>query len=570
MPRTLTKFKLPMLMALLMMACAPAGAPAQPGAGAGPGSAARQKILTIANFGEPPQLAAKSLVTQGGAFGIPARFFNATFDVTDLHEMVHPHLVEALPQLNTDTWRIFPDGRMETRSTLKPSLTWHDGTPLHAEDFAFAHRVYKTPELGAATSRPVGQMEEVLAPDARTVIIRWSEPYTDAAQLGTGFQGLPRHLLEEPFRTLDPVSFTNHPFWTLEYVGLGPYKLDRWEPGAFVAGSAFEQHALGRPKIDQIRIVFINDPQTALANVLAGEVHYVTNFMFSVTHGELLEQQWAQSRAGTVIYSPVQRRLGLIQMRPQYQGPKALADVRVRYAVAHGLDDQTRVDVLDGGKGQVAHALTSPGVPYYAEIDKAILKHPYDPRRAQELMAEAGWTKSADGFFVDSARNRFTIKVTSTAGGKNEQEAAVYVDSLRRVGFDAEQHVQSVAEQADGEARATVPGLALRGAGQAFETHLSAQTPGPENRWRGNNRNGWSNAEYDRLFATLERTFAQGERVALIAQLERIVSVDRAITMNSWESQVNSVIAGLHGPQPRLTPDAGSTESFVHTWEWRD
>lgn len=556
-----------LLAAAFVIACAPAGSPAEPRGDAGT-NPARQKILNIANLGEPPQLGVKSLVTSGGSFGIPPRFFNATFDITDAREVVHPHLVEALPQLNTDTWRIFPDGRMETRYLLKPNLTWHDGTPLHSEDFVFAHRVYKTPELGTATSRPIGQMAEILAPDARTVVIRWSEPYVDAGVLGSGFQGLPRHILEEPLRTLDSVSFTNHPFWTQGYVGLGPYKLDRWEPGAFLAGSAFEAHALGRPKIDKIRIAFINDPQTALANVLAGEIHYVTQNMFSVTHGLLLEQQWAQNKEGRVIYSPTGRRLGIIQMRAEYQAPKALADVRTRYALAHGLDDQARVDVLDGGKGRVAYTLSSPGVPYYAEIERAILKHVYDPRRSQELIAEAGWTMRPDGFFVDAAGSRFTIKITSTAGNKNEQEAAIYVDSLRKAGFDAEQHVQSVQDQADGEVRNTVPGISLRGGGQGFATHLSSQVAGPANRWAGSNRGGWSNAEYDRVFASLERTFPMAERVGLIVQLERIVSIDRAVTMNTWESQVNTVIADLHGPEPR-SPEGGGTEGFVHTWEWR-
>lgn len=569
MRKALLTMKLLLLMAFVVMGCAPVGAPSQPGTGAAPGAAAPQKILHIINRGEPPSLAAKSLVQGGSALGIPPRFFNTTFDIVDVREIRHPHLAEALPQLNTDTWRIFPDGRMETRYILKPNLAWHDGTPLHAEDFVFAHRVYKTPELGSATTRPMAQMQEIFAPDARTVVIRWSEPFAEAAELGTTFQGLPRHLLEEDFRTMDSVAFTGHPFWTRDYVGLGAYKLDRWEPGAFLAGSAFDRYALGRPQIDQIRILIVNDPQTALANVLAGEVHFVTNFTFSVDQGQILEREFAQNQAGRVMYSPTQRRLGLIQQRPQDQQPKALADVRVRYAVAHGLDHQSRVDVLDGGKGQVAHALTHSGVPWYAEVDRAILKHEHDPRRAQDLMAEAGWTRAADGFFVDSAGNRFTMQVASSAGGKNEQEAAVYVDSLRRVGFDAVQHAVPVAQIEDAEARARLSGLALRGAGESLGTYISAQIPGPENRWRGNNRPGWSNAEYDRRFATLERTFAQNERTALIAQMERIITVDRAVIPNTWESLVNSVAAGLHGPEPRGTPDAGGAEGWVHTWEWR-
>ena len=39
---------------------------------------------------------------------------------------------ESLPQLNTDTWRVGSDGRMETTYRLRPNLTWHDGAPLTA------------------------------------------------------------------------------------------------------------------------------------------------------------------------------------------------------------------------------------------------------------------------------------------------------------------------------------------------------------------------------------------------------------------------------------------------------
>jgi peptide/nickel transport system substrate-binding protein len=241
----------------------------------------------------------------------------------------------------------------------------------------------------------------------------------------------------------------------------------------------------------------------------------------------------------------------------------------VRYAVAHGLDDQSRVDVLDAGKGQVAYTMASPGLPYYPELERAVLKHAYDPRRAQELMAEAGWTKGADGFFVDAARNKFTIEVASSAGGKNEQEATIYVDSLRKAGFDAVQYITPVALIDDNETRVTRGGLSLRGAGQEYLNYITSAIPSSENRWRGNNRPGWSNPEYDRTFVLLERTFPMSERTQLTAQLERLISVDRAITMNSWESVVNVVVAGLQGVEVRLTPEASGPESWVHKWEWR-
>jgi peptide/nickel transport system substrate-binding protein len=524
----------------------------------------------VAQRGEPPTLAARSLVTQGSSLMIPDRFFNATLDVWDMNQVAHPQLAQALPELNTDTWKLFPDGRMETTFTLRPNLTWHDGTPLTPEDFAFALRVYKTPELGSSTTRPIPQMDDIAIQDARTFTIRWKQPYVDAAQMHISFQALPRHILEEDFKNMDAVTFTGHPFWTFQYVGLGPYKLDRWQAGSFLEASAFDNYALGRPKIDRMRIMIINDPQTAMANVLAGEIDYVTNFMFSVDQGQVLEQTWSPSTGGKVLYSPTQRRLGLIQMRPEHQQPKALSDVRVRYAIAHSMSDQERVDAIDGGKGRVAYTLASEGFSYYPELEKAVLKHTFDPRRAQELMAEAGWTRANDGFFQNANGDRFTMEVASSAGGKNEQETAIYVDGMRKVGFDAFQYITPVAQIDDNENRATRPGLSLRGGGQLYEYYIDSAIPAAANRWRGDNRPGWSNAAYNRTFADLEHTFPMNERIPLMAELERLISVDRAITMNSWESLLNVVAGNLQGVEMRMVPDTNiGPEMFANQWEWR-
>src|SRR2546429_3379 len=60
------------------------------------------------------------------------RLFNADLANIDDTATPQPYLAEALPQLNTGTWKVFPDGRMETTYHLRPDLTWHDGAPLTA------------------------------------------------------------------------------------------------------------------------------------------------------------------------------------------------------------------------------------------------------------------------------------------------------------------------------------------------------------------------------------------------------------------------------------------------------
>jgi ABC-type transport system substrate-binding protein len=166
-----------------------------PGSDTRPAASAPQKTFVIAIRGELPSVAAKPLIPFSMALYPPLYLFNATLDYRDEREVAKPYLAEALPELNTDTWKVFPDGRMETTYRLRPNLTWHDGMPLSAEDFVFAYRVYAKPELGAANTPPIGMMEDVLAPDDRTVVIRWRQTYPDAAIMAEGwligFQSLP-------------------------------------------------------------------------------------------------------------------------------------------------------------------------------------------------------------------------------------------------------------------------------------------------------------------------------------------------------------------------------------------
>jgi ABC-type transport system substrate-binding protein len=60
---------------------------------------------------------------------VTKRVFNAALTLTDAKGQPQPYLATALPQLNTDSWRVSSDGRMDTTYRLRPGLTWHDGSP---------------------------------------------------------------------------------------------------------------------------------------------------------------------------------------------------------------------------------------------------------------------------------------------------------------------------------------------------------------------------------------------------------------------------------------------------------
>ena len=78
-------------------------------------SRASQRTLVVAFRGEPPSLASKALVVVDGSVRGPIPMLNASLDGLDERGQSFPYLAEGLPQLNTESWQVFPDGRMETR-----------------------------------------------------------------------------------------------------------------------------------------------------------------------------------------------------------------------------------------------------------------------------------------------------------------------------------------------------------------------------------------------------------------------------------------------------------------------
>src|SRR5207248_3147376 len=97
-----------------------------------------------------------------------------------------PQLALQKPALEQGTWRINPDGTMETTWKLRPNIRWHDSTPFTAEDLLFSFTAQKDTELPKPRSAALGLMAGASAPDPHTFIIRWSNTYVDADHEGVG------------------------------------------------------------------------------------------------------------------------------------------------------------------------------------------------------------------------------------------------------------------------------------------------------------------------------------------------------------------------------------------------
>ncbi len=273
------------------------------------------------------------------------RIFNAGLTIVDAQTNVLPYLAEALPQLNTGSWQVFPDGRMETTWKLRPGLTWHDRLPLTADDFVFAFQVYRAPALaGVFTARPQNLIDQVVAADPQTVRIIWNAPFLHT---GDGLEPLPRAPLVESFAAFeqDPAGqrdpFMSQRFWTVEYVGAGPYRLTNWEPASHLEAAAFAGHALGKPRLDRLIVRFINNANTALASILAGQVQVIMNNVIGFENASVLRREGGfndTDAKGKLLFIATATTTAVTQHRLEYQQTPALHDPRVRKAIAHATD----------------------------------------------------------------------------------------------------------------------------------------------------------------------------------------------------------------------------------------
>jgi peptide/nickel transport system substrate-binding protein len=560
------------LLAWVIVGCTPAGPMQSSAPQAEPprGSDAPRSLVVAFRF-EPTDLSAK--IAKTGSNGNGVALFNAALAVVDNASTPRPHLAEALPALNTDSWRLSPDGRMETTYRLRPGLTWHDGAPLTADDFAFAYRVYLAPTLAVFLPNPQDQIDDITAVDPRTLLIRWRSTYPEAGALDQGkLDPLPRHLLGEGFAALeqDPSTrdaFLNLPFWNVEYVGVGPFRLTRWDPGTEIEMAAFDGHSLGRPKIDRLILRLIPDENTVLTNVLSGTVQFTQYFTLRFEHGQVLRREWVPEGKGVVLLDPSSTPLSVVQFRPEFLKAPGLLDVRVRRALAHSIDRQTLQDGLFEGEGVIANTYVLPHDPFFPDVDRTIVKYPYDPSRTEQLMTEAGFTRDRDGLFANLAGERFAPEFQAQSGSQFERHQAVMENTWRRAGIEVKPTILAANVSRDNFIRASFPGLGHSGSGEMGRVFISAQIGSEANRWNGSNRGGWFNAEYDRLWDAYNSTLDRSERGRHLAAKARVVSEELPAYVLYYNFNLLVHAAALRGP----TIAAPESTNFwnVHEWELR-
>ncbi len=542
-----------MILFIAAAGCTPTpGARSQPST---PGESARSgpvKRVTAAIPADPPAVYnTMNPPGVGGQGNALQELALSGLTIEDHVRRLHPQLAEAVPSLENGLWTVTPDGRMETTWKIREGAVWHDGTPFTSQDLAFTVTVVRDPDLPVFANINYRAIDAVEAPDARTVTVRWKEPFINAdAMFGQRLApALPKHLLEGPY-TNAKATFGELPYWGAEYVGTGPFRLSEFERSSHMLFTAFDRYILGRPKIDQIEVKFIPDEATIVANILAGTVDLTLARSLGPEHGFTLQQQWREGRVGW-------DQVGSwFVMYPQHLNPNpaAIADVRFRRALLHATDRPELAETLIGDRTGVPYGLIHPLEAEFKEVESSVVRWEYDPRQAAQLIESVGYAKGGDGFYQDSTGRRLQIELNATPNDAHLKIMATLGDAWGRQGIGVEQLVIPRQRSQDQEFRSTFPGLAVQGHPIRIDSYHSREARLPERNYAGTNNSRYMNPELDALVDRYFATVPKAERNRYLAQIVRHVSEQVVVLPLAWRADPTAIAnrlvnVGVKGPE---------------------
>ncbi|MFM1725095.1 ABC transporter substrate-binding protein [Rhodococcus sp. PAM 2766] len=301
-----------------------------------------------------------------------------------------------VPQLAESLER---DDSLETYTvTLRPETRFSDGNVLDAPAVRWSIERFVAAKADASQTW-TSVVDSIDTPDERTVVFRLKRPWGDFPALLSLGPGMIVGAGSEKDGTFSPV-------------GAGPFTVTKFAPHEELLLSGRSDYVGGKPLLDAVRFVPTAGAQAQYESMRSGQF----DITYILRDERVIDQVLAAGYTGYL--SPTgQNGIGVINSRPGRPG----ADLRVRQAVAYGVDPEAINQRANAGLGTASSELVPEGSRWYSGAEGI----PFDPERARQLLDAA----KADGF-----DGRISYLTTHDPG---QQATALTVQaSLQSIGFD--------------------------------------------------------------------------------------------------------------------------------------
>jgi peptide/nickel transport system substrate-binding protein len=427
-----------------------------------------------------------------------------------------------------------------------PALRWSDGMPVTASDSVFAYELAKELPLSEELRSRRGLLESYEQVDDHTSRAILKPDYTDPMYIQTVWTPLPRHLLQD-VSAADLLQSE----YALQPVGYGPFMIESRERGAirmvrnpYYFGAA--------PLAETVSFVFLSSVEQLHSSVLGGSLDVAVTDKVTGDHLTALDRD-AQNNALHAAYtpSPVWEHLNFNLDVPLLQ------DIRVRQAIAHGINRQGMIDALLGGHTSVLDSWVLPGQWAAAPRDQLVL-YPYDPDRSRQLLDEVGLLDSNGDGLRELAGAPLQIRLLTTEGSPLRLAIAErFVADMVAIGITVNVQPLSTAElyAQDGPLFrrefelvqfAWIAGSDPRG----WELWSCTAVPSQSNNWTGNNFPGWCFFEADQSIRTATTSLDRAERAAAYLRQQQLFTQELPLLPLFQRLTVTMYNPNMQGLQP--------------------
>jgi peptide/nickel transport system substrate-binding protein len=410
------------------------------------------------------------------------------------------------------SWTIVDTATLEFE--LRDDVTFHNGEPFTAESVKFSvERMLaeeEAPNQGKFTA-----IDSVEIVDDYTVQLKLNRPD------GTLFDSLTSRLAMLPpkyFEEVGAEGFAEAP------VGTGPFSFVEWLPDDHVTLVANENYwegsYKGMPKVDTVVFRPIPEAATRVAELQAGGVDMIQDV--------LPDQMDDLEGAGLTVVPDEAFQLQYVFFTTDDESAPTY-DVRVRQALNYAVDVDAIIENLLAGLG--SH-IASPIGPGYLGYNPDVDPYPYDPEKAKELLAEAGYP---DGFetTLDTTTAGHTDVIDAVAGFLSEVGVDVTIQE-----YELGQFNQNWMDRAQSMLWAARWG----------------NTPDPQSIELFASCNGWitryCNEEVTASLEAARDTLDQDERAEYYATASALMNEDPLAIYLNTAAQIYGLSAGVENFQP--------------------
>lgn len=387
------------LIAPLLVACQPAST-ATPGSSTEPGQPApSQQKFTWATSALVPTLH-------------PFITIASTQRRYDIYDMVVGQKADgSVEPMVASAWTLVNDTQWEF--TIRPDLTFHDGSKLTAEDVKFSIDIAKDPDRKYAILSRLTTLDSTAIKSGapNVVVVTTKVPDPILLKRLAMVSVVPKAVVER----MGDDQFGQKP------IGSGPYKVVSFKPEDTLELTANNEHPFRKPTIQQVTVRNIREASAREAGLRTGEVDFV-----DYLGTDQAEKLRTAGFALNIITSGQSQGYWMDTVVGDRPTTQPTADKRVRQAINYAIDKEAINRSIFKGFSSVEQG--QPIQPQTFGFNRNLKPYPYDPAKAKQLLAEAGYPNGG-----------IKIKLEFFKSTPEQEQVALFVQQqLRDVGIELE------------------------------------------------------------------------------------------------------------------------------------